>query len=471
MSSHRAAVPGSMGMQALIELAPEHSNIIPYDRLPDRRECKVLGRGQFGEVLSGPYDGKDVAIKFIYKRDVFEHENIVLCQIRHANLVQYIGHGSCGHDYYILTELVGGGNLREYLDSRKADPLASTAICSIALQLANAINYLHNYRVPIIHRDVKSPNILIAAATPAATAPMIKLADVGIAHTASTAGTILTTIGTPLYMSPEAMGSSPHSILTYGTKADVYGFSMVLWELLTRERLEAGYVRADGVSRPPTEIEIILDLVRIKEPRGVGYLQRLFKWCNEFHPDNRPSMDIVVAGLEGAALLPAETDDLKLFRPVRVMDGDEAAVQYVLDNVFREEERGFDEFVGTLQPTILQKTKNGDLQVNLQKTLRAHYERQTNRVALRIVRLMRAQGLSSNPASRTPSFPVSSAEGLPPAPDISEPISCLHLPGCDAIDAADALSENSLGTPRADAMSRASSITPTADGPASKLPD
>jgi serine/threonine protein kinase len=117
---------------------------------------RLIGRGSFGEVLSGTMSesGVQIAVKRIFQRDVFEHEADILCQLNHPHIVTYIGDfedDQFGH--VIVTEFVRDGNLREFLD-RLAGPLSHEALFLISSQLASALAYLHNGQVPIIHRFV-----------------------------------------------------------------------------------------------------------------------------------------------------------------------------------------------------------------------------------------------------------------------------------------------------------------------------
>ena len=126
---------------------------LPFESLKLKEN---LGGGSFGNVFSGTYCGPEgsvvhVAVKDIFKLDVFEHEAMVLALLDHENIVKYIG--DCQHDFrnYIVTELVLDGDLRRFLDEAHA-PLPDLKSHSIIFQLAAALKYLHNFTIPIIHR-------------------------------------------------------------------------------------------------------------------------------------------------------------------------------------------------------------------------------------------------------------------------------------------------------------------------------
>ena len=126
---------------------------------------KCLGRGSFGSVNEGTYCGCTVAVKQIYdlilshhNRLLFEREMNIASACRHPCLLQFIGATNDEGSPLFVTELLAK-SLRALLEER---PLSEIEIRVISLDVARALNYLHQKKpVPIIHRDVSSANVLL----------------------------------------------------------------------------------------------------------------------------------------------------------------------------------------------------------------------------------------------------------------------------------------------------------------------
>ncbi|XP_023530026.1 calmodulin-binding receptor-like cytoplasmic kinase 3 [Cucurbita pepo subsp. pepo] len=206
-----------------------------------------IGEGGFGTVYKAQLEnGHVVAIKrskkelFENSRTDFSSEVELLSKIDHRSLVKLLGHVDHGNERIIITEYVGNGTLREHLDGVHGKVLDFNQRLEIAIDIAHGLTYLHMYaEKQIIHRDVKSTNILLTENMRA------KVADFGFARlgTLSTDQTHISTQvkGTVGYLDPEYMKTYQ---LT--TKSDVYSFGILLVEILTGRRpLE--------VKRPPDE--------------------------------------------------------------------------------------------------------------------------------------------------------------------------------------------------------------------------
>ena len=124
-----------------------------------------LGRGGYGSVLEGRYCGCVVAVKQIYElilseynRRLFEREMSIAATCRHPCLLQFIGATCDEGSPLFVTELMES-SLRALLEQQ---PLSSTEVSVISLDVARALNYLHLKKPsPIIHRDVSSANVLL----------------------------------------------------------------------------------------------------------------------------------------------------------------------------------------------------------------------------------------------------------------------------------------------------------------------
>ncbi|KAL8525729.1 hypothetical protein ACS0TY_015102 [Phlomoides rotata] len=194
-----------------------------------------IGEGGFGTVYKGKLkNGSVVAVKRARKEThdqrlsaEFKNEILALSKIEHLNLVRFYGFLEHGGERLIVTEYVSNGTLREHLDGTRGNGLEIGERLDIAIDVAHAITYLHTYSdPPIIHRDIKSSNILITEKLRS------KVADFGFARVAAEdpgATHISTQIkGTAGYLDPEYLRTYQ---LT--EKSDVYSFGVLLVEMIT----------------------------------------------------------------------------------------------------------------------------------------------------------------------------------------------------------------------------------------------
>ncbi|KAL8223159.1 hypothetical protein R6Q57_020558 [Mikania cordata] len=196
-----------------------------------------LGEGGFGTVYKAQLpDGQFVAIKrakrehFDALRSEFRSEVELLAKIDHRNLVKLLGYVDKGNERLIITEYVPNGTLREHLDGVHGSFLDFSQRLEICIDVAHGLTYLHLYAErQIIHRDVKSSNILLTERLRA------KVADFGFARLgdveADKTHVVTKVRGTVGYLDPEYMRTYQ---LT--PKSDVYSFGVLLIEILTGRR-------------------------------------------------------------------------------------------------------------------------------------------------------------------------------------------------------------------------------------------
>eukprot|EP00180_Rhodochaete_pulchella_P003417 Plantae.Rhodophyta-Rhodochaete_pulchella.ctg58092.p1 GENE.Plantae.Rhodophyta-Rhodochaete_pulchella.ctg58092~~Plantae.Rhodophyta-Rhodochaete_pulchella.ctg58092.p1 ORF type:complete len:182 (+),score=22.29 Plantae.Rhodophyta-Rhodochaete_pulchella.ctg58092:36-548(+) len=153
----------------------------------------------------------------------------------------------------------------------------------MGIDIARAVAYLHSFSPPYIHRDIKSPNILLAKDY------TLKLGDFGEARFLEDEEAEIMTrfVGTPQWMSPEMMDADE-----YTEKSDVYSTGMVLWELMTGQRPFAGARGTEVIKK------VAVDEVRPDIPDSVPpAVAELICRCWHQDPAKRPMADELLADL------------------------------------------------------------------------------------------------------------------------------------------------------------------------------
>lgn len=197
----------------------------------------LIGSGGFGDVYKAQLkDGSIVAIKKLIHISgqgdrEFTAEMETIGKIKHRNLVPLLGYCKVGEERLLVYEYMRYGSLEDVLhDQKKAGIKLNWSVRrKIAIGAARGLAFLHHNCIPhIIHRDMKSSNVLLDENLEA------RVSDFGMARLMSAMDTHLsvsTLAGTPGYVPPEYYQSFRCS-----TKGDVYSYGVVLLELLTGKR-------------------------------------------------------------------------------------------------------------------------------------------------------------------------------------------------------------------------------------------
>jgi serine/threonine-protein kinase len=202
------------------------------ERLGDFRILRRLGQGGMGEVYLAEQLSlrRKVAVK-VMREDLaarpttlerFQAESKIVAQLSHANVVQVHTVGEHHGRHYMVLEYVEGQSLRDYL--LRKGPLDVLLVLSLMRQVANAL--LRAGEMGIVHRDIKPENILLTRKGEA------KVADFGLSRCLALeqppdltrSGT---TVGTPMYMSPEQVEGKPGD-----ARSDLYSFGVTCYHML-----------------------------------------------------------------------------------------------------------------------------------------------------------------------------------------------------------------------------------------------
>uniref|UniRef100_A0A3B3TL18 Mitogen-activated protein kinase kinase kinase 12 n=1 Tax=Poecilia latipinna TaxID=48699 RepID=A0A3B3TL18_9TELE len=193
----------------------EESWEVPFEEISD---LQWVGSGAQGAVFLGKLHGEEVAVKKV--RDIKETEIKHLRKLKHPNIITFKGVCTQAPCYCILMEYCAQGQLYEVL--RAGRKITPSLLVDWSMGIAGGMNYLHLHK--IIHRDLKSPNMLITHDD------MVKISDFGTSKELSDKSTKMSFAGTVAWMAPEVIRNEPVS-----EKVDIWSFGVVLWEMLTGE--------------------------------------------------------------------------------------------------------------------------------------------------------------------------------------------------------------------------------------------
>ncbi|XP_010439238.1 PREDICTED: dual specificity protein kinase shkE isoform X1 [Camelina sativa] len=255
-------------------------------RWEDLQLGEEVGRGSFAAVHRGVWNGSDVAIKVYFEGDYnamtlteCKKEINIMKKLRHPNVLLFMGAVCTEEKSAIVMEYMPRGSLFKILHSSN-QPLDKKRRLRMALDVARGMNYLHRRNPPIVHRDLKSSNLLVDRNW------NVKVGDFGLSKWKN--ATFLSTKsgkGTPQWMAPEVLRSEPSN-----EKCDVFSFGVILWELMTTlipwDRLNS--IQVVGVVG---FMDRRLDLPEGLNPRIASIIQD----CWQTDPAKRPSFEELIS--------------------------------------------------------------------------------------------------------------------------------------------------------------------------------
>ena len=256
---------------------------------------KTIGFGGSSDVYLGDLRGTEVAVKKLrlleakkdyikeYKREV---SSLVL--LYHPYLVLLMGAVAEPFNLSIVTEFCKGGNLFELLYKKPNINLSWELKKKILLQIAIGMNYLHTNNPPVLHRDLKSLNILLTdKIEKSSDTTDIKISDFGLSRLYQKSCILTGHLGTCYWMAPEIIVNK-----RYSTKVDVYSYGIIIWEVCTRKtpyscmsQQQVQFYVSVKKGRPN------LKIIPSNTPPKIIQLMQM---CWDHEPNNRPSFEYIV---------------------------------------------------------------------------------------------------------------------------------------------------------------------------------
>ncbi|XP_032593006.1 mitogen-activated protein kinase kinase kinase 13 isoform X2 [Drosophila grimshawi] len=246
---------------------------IPFESITN---LEWLASGAQGAVFSGKLKNDIVAVKKV--RELKETDIKHLRKLDHDNIIKFKGVCTQSPVFCIIMEFCPYGPLQNILKEEQV--MLPSRLVSWSKQIAMGMQYLHSHK--IIHRDLKSPNILIS------TNEVVKISDFGTSREWNEISTKMSFAGTVAWMAPEVIRNEPCS-----EKVDIWSYGVVLWEMIT---CEIPYKDVDssaiiwGVGNNRLKLPVPSTC-----PEGFKLLVNL---CWKSKPRNRPSFRQILSHLD-----------------------------------------------------------------------------------------------------------------------------------------------------------------------------
>jgi len=214
----------------------------------------------------------------------FYKEVIIMRSLRHPNILQFLGACTVPPNICIVMEFMPMGSLFKILHDEAITQMDFDLLKRMMLDTAKGMNYLHKSDPIVIHRDLKSHNLLVDENW------KVKVCDFGLSKILETQAdfTSMTACGTPSWTAPEILRNEK-----YTEKADIYSFGIVLWECVSREDPYYGM--------PPFQVVLA---VGTKGMRPIIPSQTPARWANLIRScwneqaQQRPSFDQIIIKLD-----------------------------------------------------------------------------------------------------------------------------------------------------------------------------
>jgi len=257
---------------------------------------QTLGNGEFGQVFRGKWKGREVAIKALYRDPAkAQHDSQAINELKkeiesfrhltHKRLVRFMG--ACFEHPHLcfITEYMPNGSLYNFLHVRKVR-LPTRHSMNMCMQLCEGVEYLHTRDPVVVHRDLKSLNVVLDLGF------NIKLCDFGLTeYIDKNSSRARHNGGSPRYMAPELFDKK----MKITEKIDVWAMACIFCEIF------GGTIPYDGVKDMPTLTHIMT--VKKESPVIPSHIEieavkSLIAGCFSFDQEVRPSSTEVFRKLE-----------------------------------------------------------------------------------------------------------------------------------------------------------------------------
>ncbi|KAK4437893.1 putative receptor-like protein kinase [Sesamum alatum] len=243
----------------------------------------VIGQGGFGIVYKAEFpDGLVAAVKRMSKvseqaEDDFCRELELLARLHHRHLVALRGFCIERHERFLMYEFMANGSLKDHLHTQGRTPLNWRTRIQIAIDVANALEYLHFYcDPPLCHRDIKSSNILLDENFVA------KVADFGLAHASKDGSICFEPVNTDIRGTPE---SSRLTEFVDPYLGDAFDFD----QLQTLVAIVRWCTQREGRARPSIK-QVLRLLYESSDPLHSGFVEAVEdEECEETESRGRKS--------------------------------------------------------------------------------------------------------------------------------------------------------------------------------------
>lgn len=265
---------------------------VKYDEIED---IGTIGSGAFGIVWLVKYRGSQLLASKRVRSDLvtkqrtqaFIEEIKMVAPLDHPNVVRLLGCAwTIESDLQALFEYMEGGDLRDYLVDPTSPRHWSQELLQLAADIIEALVYVHSFTPPLVHRDLKSRNVLLTSELKA------KVTDFGASRYKSVDETMTAAVGTGRWLAPEVIAGSGK----YDQSVDVFSFGVVLSEMDTHA---IPYEDVRGANGNRLNDIAILQLVATGQLRprfGASCppeLRMLAERCLDQDPEKRPPAHVV----------------------------------------------------------------------------------------------------------------------------------------------------------------------------------
>ncbi|KAE8967827.1 hypothetical protein PR001_g27982, partial [Phytophthora rubi] len=250
---------------------------------------EMIGQGAFGTVHRAKWRGTAVAVKILVCQyltadilEEFEAEVQIMSILRHPNICLLMGACLEPPTRCLVIEYLPRGSLWNVL--RQDVVIDMGKQYGFARDTALGMNYLHSFQPPILHRDLKSPNLLIDSSY------ALKISDFGLARVRAHFQTMTGNCGTTQWMAPEVLAAEK-----YTEKADVFSYGVVIWETITRQ------CPYEGLTQIQAALGVLNNNLRPTVPENCPPLfKKLMTLCWVSSPDQRPTFETVLEMLNSS---------------------------------------------------------------------------------------------------------------------------------------------------------------------------